>query len=59
MNAYKNSMQEILFTLRTKDEPTEVTVTNGLYYERTHKDQGVYIVYDRDTGRGYYEAHSR
>ncbi len=34
-------------------------IENGLYYEWSHEDRGVYAAYDRTTGRGYYYSHSR
>lgn len=33
-------------------------ITNGLYYQWTREDRGVYAAYDRDAGRGYYYSHT-
>lgn len=33
-------------------------IDNGLYYDWSHEDRGVYAAYDRDTGRGYYYFHA-
>lgn len=38
-------------------EPNEAVVTDGLYYEWTKEDRGVYAAFDRKTGRAYYHAH--
>ena len=37
----------------------EVIINDGHVFEWTFEDQGQYICYDRQTGRGYYHSHSR
>jgi hypothetical protein len=37
--------------------PDLITISNGLYYEWTKEDRGVYAAFDRTTGRAYYHAH--
>lgn len=34
-----------------------ITIANGLYYEWSKEDRGVYAAFDRTTGRAYYFAH--
>jgi hypothetical protein len=34
------------------------SITNGLYYQWTQEDRGVFAAYDRDAGRGYYYSHT-
>ncbi|MCA9201927.1 MAG: hypothetical protein KDA59_02740 [Planctomycetales bacterium] len=37
--------------------PELVTITNGLYYDWSEEDRGVYAAFDRTTNRAYYFAH--
>jgi hypothetical protein len=37
--------------------PDSVTIHDGLYYEWSFEDRGVYAAFDRATGRAYYYAH--
>ncbi len=37
--------------------PTSVTIDDGLYYDWSHEDRGVYAAFDRKTSRAYYYAH--
>lgn len=37
--------------------PDSITITNGLYYDWSKEDRGVYAAFDRTTNRAYYYAH--
>ncbi|MCA9261196.1 MAG: hypothetical protein KDA61_18400 [Planctomycetales bacterium] len=39
------------------DGPKSVEILDGLFYEWTKEDRGVYAAYDRKSGRAYYFAH--
>lgn len=38
--------------------PDSITIANGLYYEWSKEDRGVYAAFDRTANRAYYFAHS-
>ena len=37
--------------------PDSITIMNGLYYDWSKEDRGVYAAFDRTTNRAYYYAH--
>jgi hypothetical protein len=37
--------------------PDSITIANGLYYDWSKEDRGVYAAFDRTTNRAYYFAH--
>lgn len=37
--------------------PDSITIANGLYYDWSKEDRGVYAAFDRTTNRAYYYAH--
>lgn len=43
---------------RELNGPESVTVLDGLYYEWSKEDRGVYAAFDRTTGRAYYYFHA-
>jgi len=44
--------------IRGADAPSEITVSEGLYYSWSKEDRGVHAVFDRTTNRAYYDFHS-
>jgi hypothetical protein len=38
--------------------PDSITIADGLYYDWSKEDRGVYVAFDRTTCRAYYYAHS-
>ena len=45
-----------VFSLDPND-PSDITISNGLYYAWSKEDRGVYAAFDRAAGRAYYYAH--